>query len=87
MHPLLRTLDRYRIPRIEAHEDDDELCVRGPLPSGHNYTLYVDKSGDGSWELWDGRRRRSGQTDPKFVAYVAVSVLLCIYGKDEKHPE
>lgn len=87
MHPLLTTLDRYHIPWTKAHEEDDELHVWGSLPSGYSYNLYVDESGDGRWELWDGRRRHSGQTDPKFVENVAVSALLCLYGADEKHPE
>lgn len=87
MHPLLVKLDRYHIPWNNAHEEDDELHVQGPLPDGQHYNLYVDESGDGCWELWDGRRRHSGQTDPKFVWDVALSVLLCLYGVSEKHPE
>ena len=87
MHPLLVQLDRYRVPWTKAHEeDDDELHVEGPLPNGNSYNLYVDESGDGRWELWDGRRRHSGQTDPKFVENTAVSVLLCLHGLPEKHP-
>ena len=82
MHPLLIRLDKYHIPWNKAQDDEEDgFHVTGPLPSGDRYNLWADRCGD--WELWDGRRRHTGSTEPELVYDMAFSALLCLYGKQE----
>ena len=83
---ILRLLDRYGINWTSIDDGQDERSIHGDLPNGNKYSLYVDKTGNGTWELFDGRRRYSGRTDPDRVEEVAFSVLLCLHGIREKHP-
>ena len=78
-------LRRYGIPYDTLTEEDGEVHVAGPLRSGLRYNLWMDRVGYGcSWELWDGRRRHAGKTEPAMVGDAAFSHLLCLYGMHEK---
>lgn len=83
---ILSLLDRYGLNWMSIDNGQDELSIRGELPDGNKYSLYIDQAGNGTWELFDGRRRHSGETDPNRVEEVAFSVLLCLHGIREKHP-
>lgn len=76
---------RCGIPFDTLSEEDGEVHVAGPLRSGLRYSLWTDRVGrGGSWELWDGRRRHTGETEPSRVEDMAFSALLCLYGVQEK---
>lgn len=78
-------LSRYGIPFDTLSEEDGEVHVAGPLRSGLRYNLWTDRNGfGGSWELWDGRRRHAGKTEPARVEDLAFSALLCLYGIRER---
>ena len=84
---ILSLIERYGINWTSIDNGQDEWAIQGELPDGNKYSLYLDRVGNGTWELFDGRRRHSGETDPNRVEEVAFSVLLCLYGIREKHPE
>lgn len=78
-------LHRYGVPFDTLSEEDGEVHVAGPLRTGSRYNLWVDRVGHGcSWELWDGRRRHAGKTEPAMVEDMAFSALLCLYGIQER---
>ena len=83
---ILRFLERYGINWTSIDNGQDEWSIHGVLPNGNKYSLYLDKEGNGTWELFDGRRRHSGETDPNRLEEVAFSELLCLHGLPEKHP-
>lgn len=78
-------LRRYGVPYDTLSEEDGEVHVVGSLRSGLRYNLWTDRVGrGGSWELWDGRRRQTGKTEPAMVEDMAFSALLCLYGMQER---
>lgn len=83
---IIDFLERYGVPWTSIENGDGELSVHGPLPSGDKYSLFIDTAGDGRWEMFDGHRRHSGETDPRRVVESALSELLCLHGLPEKHP-
>lgn len=81
---LVELLERYDIPAsyVGVSPVDGEVSANGPLSDGKEYHLCIDPLG--FWELYDGRRRRSGETNPKFAVDAAFSHLLCLYGIRER---
>lgn len=78
-------LRRYGIPFDTLTEKDGEVHVAGPLRPGLRYNLWTDRVGHGcSWELWVGRRRHTGKTEPALVEDMAFSALLRLYGIQDR---